>query len=157
MSDIINLVKSALNIIEKLKAQLPDDTYLDKFVSGLREKCQTLPLDNLESIIEESNLKQFCERNFHNENIDLQNFSFKLCSVLCSAPQKISRKWISKCAELLEKFKIWPVISSLFELLRLLIQESKVDIQIVWKQLLAQVILGQNQDRSHFWKNSAKK
>ena len=157
MSDIINLVKSALNIIEKLKAQLPDDTYLDKFVSGLREKCQTLPLDNLESIIEESNLKQFCERNFHNENIDLQNFSFKLCSVLCSAPQTLSRKWISKCAELLEKFKIWPVISSLFELLRLLIQESKVDIQIVWKQLLAQVILGQNQDRSHFWKNSAKK
>ena len=149
MTEFIDLMKSSLKIIEKLKANLPDDTYLDKFISGLREKFQPLSFDILEEKIKKIELEPFCERNFQSDNYELRNFTFRLCSLMCEK----SEKWICKCATFLQKFKIWPVSHSLFELLRFLIQEDKVDIKVVWKQLLAQVVLGKTHDKSYFWKD----
>ena len=152
MAELIGLTTSALIIIEKLNASLPDDSYLEKFLSGLREKLA----NNLkpEDVIHKCDLKNFCERNFSGEvNTELQCFTFSLCRIVC----QVHEEWMDTVRNFLTGLKIWHPSPSLFDLVQILIQANKVDIELVWTKLLARVVLVQNHDNSFFWKKSAQK
>ena len=152
MAELFHLTKSALIIIEKMNASLPDDSYLEKFLSGLREKFASNNL-NPEDIILKCELKTFCERNFRSEvNSEMQCFTFSLCKIVCT----FYEEWMNTVRNFLTNLKIWHPSPSLFDLIQILLQFNKVDIELVWTKLLAQVVIPQNhENNSFFWKKSA--
>ena len=94
MATFTNKVSAALIIIEKCGANLHDDTYLDKTISGLNQELELIPeKEKVELFLKDTSIERFCWKNFESEECELQDFVFKLCKIscerLCSWTEKV--------------------------------------------------------------------
>ena len=78
-------ISKALAIIEKRGANLHDDTYLDKIITGLEQELSKIPecsdderKAKIEFFLKRSSIEQFLWRNFDSEESQLQDFVFRL-------------------------------------------------------------------------------
>ena len=95
MAELRAKISAALNTIEKSGANLQDDTYLDKTITGLEKELKQIQVkgDNEISLfLRESSIDTFCWKNFESEEDQLQNFVFKLCNIVCQT----FHEWIGK-------------------------------------------------------------
>ena len=61
MDEIGPKISMALTIIEKFDGKLPDDTYLDKTISGLIEHLSKMD-DEMETFLKNSQIEEFCSK-----------------------------------------------------------------------------------------------
>ena len=95
MAELRAKISAALKTIEKSGANLHDDTYLDKTITGLEKELKLIQVNGSNEIIlflQESSIDTFCWKNFESEEDQLQNFVFKLCKVVCQS----FHQWIEK-------------------------------------------------------------
>ena len=95
MAELRAKISAALNTIEKSGANLHDDTYLDKTITGLEKELKQIQVKGNNEIIlflQESSIDTFCWKNFESEEDQLQNFVFKLCKIVCQS----FHQWIEK-------------------------------------------------------------
>ena len=95
MTELRVKISAALNTIEKSGANLHDDTYLDKTITGLEKELKQIEVKGNNEIflfLRESSIDTFCWKNFESEEDQLQNFVFKLCKIVCQT----FHQWIGK-------------------------------------------------------------
>ena len=93
MAELRAKISAALNTIEKSGANLQDDTYLDKTITGLEKELKQIQENNeIFLFLQESSIDTFCWKNFESEEDQLQNFVFKLCKIVCQS----FHEWIGK-------------------------------------------------------------
>ena len=102
--------------------------------------------------MKQSELQTFCGKNIFSETAVLQAISLRLIFLIC----KRSGDHVTKWAEEIMKMNLWPVTTAFFGLLEILMEHKKVQLSNVWTKILAQIILTK-QEKSHFWKDAAKK
>jgi len=159
MAELRAKISAALNTIEKSGANLHDDTYLDKTITGLEKELKLIQVNGSNEIIlflQESSIDTFCWKNFESEEDQLQNFVFKLCKVVCQS----FHQWIEKCVEKFTNMKKWPMSIPTFELLATVHDQKVVEIntkfvELTWHRILARILLCSNDGQSYFWRKSA--
>ena len=159
MAELRVKISAALNTIEKSGANLHDDTYLDKTISGLEKELKQIQVkgnNELFLFLKESSIDTFCWKNFESEEDQLQNFVFKLCKIVC----QIFHQWIGKCVEKFSNLKKWPMSIPTFELLANIHDQKVVEIntkfvESTWHRIVARMLLCSNDRQSHFWRKSA--
>ena len=95
MAELRVKISAALNTIEKSGANLHDDTYLDKTITGLEKELKQIQVkgnNKISLFLQESSIDTFCWKNFESEEDQLQNFVFKLCKIVCQS----FHQWIEK-------------------------------------------------------------
>ena len=95
MAELRAKISAALNTVEKSGAELQDDTYLDKTITGLEKELKQIQVKGNSEIslfLQESSIDTFCWKNFESEEDQLQNFVFKLCKIVCQS----FHEWIGK-------------------------------------------------------------
>ena len=95
MTELRAKISAALNTIEKSGANLHDDTYLDKTITGLEKELKQIQVkgnSEISLLLQESSIDTFCWKNFESEEDQLQNFVFKLCKIVCQS----FHEWIGK-------------------------------------------------------------
>ncbi len=145
----------ALKVIEKLEADLKDDTYLDKTISEIQaDGFLGNEIQRFKLFVVKSEIESFCNRNYDHER--LQDYTFRLCGALCT---KLPTQWIPKCIGFLKRLKKWNLSQATFDLLSLTLILGAPDgdfLGLTWKSIVARILLCQIESKSHFWVRSAK-
>ena len=95
MAELRAKISAALKTIEKSGANLHDDTYLDKTITGLEKELKQIEVkgnNEISLFLQESSIDTFCWKNFESEEDQLQNFAFKLCKIV----SQTYHEWIGK-------------------------------------------------------------
>jgi hypothetical protein len=159
MTELNSKISSALKVIEKFGAKLPDDTYLDKTLSGITEEIQHENQTEFDFFWKSSDLSGFCDKHFTDKDEELQSFVFKLSAISCQKSPKCLKNTLAS----LESCQNLTSNVATFDLLAVCFSQNSVKFteeffEKVWNYVLAGVLLSRkNLEKSHFWKSSARK
>ena len=149
--EIAEKVRRVLEIIENLNGELPDDTYLEKTIDGLAQILQD-PMVS-QDFYPKSGIEEFTFRHFNSSVGNLQFLAFRFARISCHIKTDM-------ILDQLRGLKKWPLSSDLMDLLKCLLESQQHNneefLQLIWTNILARLILSSMEEKSLFWKNSAK-
>ena len=113
--EIAEKVRRVLEIIENLKGELPDDTYLEKTIDGLAQILQD-PMVS-QDFYQKSGIEDFTYRHFNSTEGNLQFLAFRFARISCHIKPDL-------ILDQLRGLKKWPLSSDLMDLLKCLYKHS---------------------------------